>query len=176
MGWNVYHLWKITSSISILQLVSLVLIQNLTLICSVNQKMFLRNNLQVLFLRNTLFLGNNTHILRSDCSRCMFMNERQPNSQEHEDYSEWQRRQTRLLWLMQPSTQRIEKDIRASPQLFTRMTDNVICFTAFTGDGHDKLAAMDLSMIAVVLTPSWLVWILTVMPVWLYFSSFLFWF
>ena len=46
------------------------------------------------------------------------------------------------------------------------------CFTSMTGDRHDKLAAMDLSMIAVALTPSFLVWILTVRPVWLYFSSF----
>ena len=45
---------------------------------------------------------------------------------------------------------------------------------AKTGDGHDEIAAMDLSMFAVSLTPSWFVWILTVMPVWLYFSSFLF--
>ena len=43
-----------------------------------------------------------------------------------------------------------------------------------TGDRHDELSALDLSMIAVVLTPSWWVWILTVMPVWLYFSSLLF--
>ena len=43
-----------------------------------------------------------------------------------------------------------------------------------TGDRHDELAALDLSMIAVALTPSWLVCILTIMPVWLYFSSFLF--
>ena len=48
------------------------------------------------------------------------------------------------------------------------------CFTAMTEDHHDELAAMDLSVIAVALTPAWLVWILTVMPVWLYFSSFLF--
>ena len=35
------------------------------------------------------------------------------------------------------------------------------CFndTAMTGDCHDELAAMDLSMISVALTPSWLVWI-----------------
>ena len=32
----------------------------------------------------------------------------------------------------------------------------------------------DFSMIIFALTPLWLVWILTVMPVWLYFSSFLF--
>ena len=47
-------------------------------------------------------------------------------------------------------------------------------FTTITGDRHDGLAAMDLSMIAVALAPSWLVWNLTVVPVWLYFSSFLF--
>ena len=40
--------------------------------------------------------------------------------------------------------------------------------------GRSELSALDLSMIAVVLKPSWWVWILTVMPVWLYFSSFLF--
>ena len=38
----------------------------------------------------------------------------------------------------------------------------------------DELTAVDLGVIAVALTPAWLVWILTVMPVWLYFSSFLF--
>ena len=43
-----------------------------------------------------------------------------------------------------------------------------------TGDRHDELAALDHSMIAVALTLSWLVCILTVMPVRLYFSSFLF--
>ena len=37
-----------------------------------------------------------------------------------------------------------------------------------------QLATLDLSMIAVALTPSWLVWIITVMPLWLYFLSFLF--
>ena len=48
------------------------------------------------------------------------------------------------------------------------------CFTAMTEDRHDEQTAMDLSVIAVALTPAWLVWILTVMPVWSYFSSFLF--
>ena len=33
-----------------------------------------------------------------------------------------------------------------------------------TEDNHDELAAIDLSTIEVALTPSWLVWILTVMP------------
>ena len=36
-----------------------------------------------------------------------------------------------------------------------------------------QLAAIDLIMIAVALTPSWFTWILTVMPVWLCFSWFL---
>ena len=45
-----------------------------------------------------------------------------------------------------------------------------------TGDYDDnhELPAMNLGMIAVALTPSWLGWIWTVMPAWLYFSSFLF--
>ena len=50
------------------------------------------------------------------------------------------------------------------------------CFIAMTGDRHDEPAATDPSMIAVALTPTWLEWILTVMPVWLYSSSFLFFF
>ena len=43
-----------------------------------------------------------------------------------------------------------------------------------TGERHDELAAINLNMIVVALTPSWFIWILTIMPVWLYFSSFLF--
>ena len=85
------------------------------------------------------------------------MNERQPNSLEHEKCSslEWQHRKTRLLWLMWPSSQCLGKSIRASPLLFTRTAADVIseaCFTAMTGDRHDDLAAMDLSRIAVALT------------------------
>ena len=98
-------------------------------------------------------------------------------TREYEDRSGWQRHKTRLQWLMWPSTQRIGKDVRASSYFFTRRAADEVsvpCFTAMTEDGHDKRAAMDLTMIAVALTPSWLVWILTVMPVWLYFSSFLF--
>ena len=49
-----------------------------------------------------------------------FMKERQPNSPEHKDRSGWQRRDTRLHWLMWPSTQLIGKDIRASSYFFTR--------------------------------------------------------
>ena len=48
-----------------------------------------------------------------------FMNERKPNSPEHEDCSGWQHRKTRLQWLMWPSTQRIKKDIRASSNVFS---------------------------------------------------------
>ena len=105
------------------------------------------------------------------------MNERRLNSLKHEDRSRWQRRKTRQQWLMWPSTQRIGKDIRASSKLFTRWGVDVVseaCFTAMTGDRHYEPAAMDLSMISVALAPSWLVWILTVRPVWLYFSSFMF--
>ena len=57
---------------------------------------------------------------------------------------------------MWPSTQRIGKDIKAS-SLFTRRAVDVISeafFSAMTGDRDDELAAMDLSMIAVALTPS----------------------
>ena len=105
------------------------------------------------------------------------LNERQPNSPEDEDRTGWQRRKTWLQWLMWLSTQRIGKDIRASSYFFTRRAADVVseaCFTVMTGDRHDKRAAMDFSMIIFAQTPSWLVWILTVMPVWLYFSSFLF--
>ena len=44
-------------------------------------------------------------------------------------------------------------------------------FIAMTEDRHNELAAMDLSMIAVALTPSWLVWILTVMPGYIFHNS-----
>ena len=96
-----------------------------------------------------------------------FLNERQPNSPEHEDRSGWQRRKIRLQWLMWL--------IRISEQthFFTRRAVDVVseaCFTAMTGDRHDERAAMNFSMIIFALTPSWLVWILTVMPVWLYFG------
>ena len=103
-----------------------------------------------------------------------FMNKRQPNSPEHEDRSEWQRRKPRLQWLMWPSTQRIGKVIRASSYFSTRRVVDLVpeaCSTAMTEDRHDELAAIDLSMIAVALTPSWLVWILTVMPGYIFHHS-----
>ena len=56
---------------------------------------------------------------------------------------------------MWPSTQRIGKDINAS-SLFTRRAVDVISaafFSAMTGDRDDEPAEMDLSMIAVALTP-----------------------
>ena len=90
---------------------------------------------------------------------------------------ERQRGKTRLQWQMWLSTQRIGKDIRISSYFFTRRAADVVseaCFIVMTGDRHDERAAMDLSMIIFAQTPSCLEWIFTVMPVWLYFSSFLF--
>ena len=63
--------------------------------------------------------------------------------------------------------------ISEQTHFFTRRAVDVVseaCFTAMTGDRHDERAAMNFSMIIFALTPSWLVWILTVMPVWLYFG------
>ena len=80
-----------------------------------------------------------------------FKNERQPNSPEHKNRSGWQHRDTRLQWLMWPSTQRIGKDIRANSYFFTRRAADVLpeaCFTTMTEDRHDELAAMDLSVIS----------------------------
>ena len=130
---------------------------------------------QIVAHKNTQVLSHDKwkQTVQGEC----FVNERQPNSPEHKDRSGWQRRDTRLQWLMWPSTQRIGKDIGASSYFFTRRAADVLpeaCFTVRTKDRHDELTAMDLSVIAVALTPAWLVWILTVMPVWLYFSSFLF--
>ena len=91
-----------------------------------------------------------------------FLNERQPNSLEHEDRSGWQRGKTRLQWQMWLSTQRIGKDIRASSYFFTRRAADVVseaCFTVMTGDRHDERAAMDFSMIIFAQIPSWLEWI-----------------
>ena len=50
-----------------------------------------------------------------------------------------------------------DKYIRASSYFFTRSAADVVpeaCFTAITEDRHDELAAMDLSVIAVALTPA----------------------
>ena len=102
------------------------------------------------------------------------MNEQQPNSLGHEDRSEWQRRKTRLQWLMWPFTQCIGEVIRASSYFSTRrVVDSVpeACSTAMIEDRHDELAAIDLSMIAIALTPSWLVWILTVVPDYIFHHS-----
>ena len=64
------------------------------------------------------------------------------------------------------------KEYQSKPLVVHSKAADVIseaCFTAMTGDRHDDLAAMDLSRIAVALTLSLLVGILTVMPVLLYF-------
>ena len=103
----------------------------------------------------------------TNCSRPVFYDLMTAEFPGHEDRSEWQRRKTRLQWLMWPSTQRIGKVIRASSYFSTRRVVDLVpeaCSTAMTEDRHDELAAIDLSMIVVALTPSWLVWILTVMP------------
>ena len=58
---------------------------------------------------------------------------------------------------MWPSTQRIGKDMRASSYFFTRRAADLVpeaCLTAMTEDRHDELAEMDLSVIAVALTPA----------------------
>ena len=113
-----------------------------------------------------------TWLLENKLFKGCFMNEQQPNLSEHKDCSGWQRSKTRPQWLMWPSIQHIGKDIRASSLLFSRRAADVISeayLIVMTGDRHDELAALDLSM-----TPSWLVWVLTVTPVWLNFSSFLF--
>ena len=60
----------------------------------------------------------------------------------------------RLMW---PFTQRIGKVIRASSNFSTRRVVDLVpeaCSTAVTEDRHDELAAINLSMIAVALTPS----------------------
>ena len=102
------------------------------------------------------------------------MNEQQPNSLGHEDRSEWQRRKTRLRWLMRHSIQRIGKVIRISFYFSTRTVVDIVpeaCSIAMTVDRHDERVAIDLSMIAVAPTPSWLVWILTVMPGYIFHHS-----
>ena len=103
-----------------------------------------------------------------------FINERHPNSPEHEDRSGWQRRKTWLQWLMWPSTQRIGKDIRAS-SFFFHWNGGPCSFRGLLHcddrRSHDELVAMGYSMIAVALTLSWLEWILTVRPAWLLFHN-----
>ena len=106
------------------------------------------------------------------------MNERQLNLPKHEDFSGWKRPKTRLTAVTDVafhSTHR--KGYQSKLLVLLSKATYVICeayLTAMTGDRHDELAALDHSMIAVALTLSWLVCILTVMPVRLYFSSFLF--
>ena len=58
---------------------------------------------------------------------------------------------------MWPSAEGIGKDIRVNSWLFTRKVADAIsevCFVAMMGDCHYELAVMDLSIIAVTLTPS----------------------
>ena len=105
---------------------------------------------------------------RKQTAQGMWFMKRKPNSKEHKDSSRWQHRKTVTGLLIKAS----ERIIRTSSSLFTRRVADLVseaCFTAMTGDRHERLAAMDLSMIAVTLTPSWLVRIWTVVPVWQYF-------
>ena len=83
---------------------------------------------------------------------------------------------------MWPSSQRIGKVIRASSYFSNRRVVDLVpeaCSTAMTKDRHGELAVIDLSMIAIALTPSWLVRILEVMPGYIFhhpcFFLFCFW-
>ena len=105
--------------------------------------------------------------------KASFTKERQPNSLEHEDCSWWQSRKTRLQWLMWPSP--LNASERISEQALSCSLEGwSIYFLRLASLAISELATFDLSMIAVALTPSWLVWIIAVMPLWLYFLSFLF--
>ena len=70
------------------------------------------------------------------------------------------------------TTQRIGKDIRASSYCW--LEGRSMQFLRLASLAISELATLDLSLIAVALTPSWLVWIITVLPHWLYFLSLLF--
>ena len=118
-------------------------------------------------IRKLFHMTGRKQTVQGEC----FMNEQQPNSPGHEDRSEWQRRKTRLQWLMWPSTQHIGKVIRASSYLSTRRVVDLVPEACSTPDRHDGLAAIDLSMITVTLTPSWLVWILVVIPSYFFHHS-----
>ena len=48
------------------------------------------------------------------------------------------------------------------------------CLTLMTVDHRNELLVMDHSVMVVALRLPWFAWIITVMPVWLYFSSFMF--
>ena len=75
--------------------------------------------------------------VQAECIR----NEQQPNSLGHEDRSEWQRRKTRLRWLMRASTQCIGKVIRISFYFSTRRVVDLVpeaCSIAMTVDRHES--------------------------------------
>ena len=121
-------------------------------------------------IRELFHMTSRKQTVQAQCIR----NEQQPNSLGYEDRSDWQRRKTRLRWLMRPSTQRIGKVIRISFYFSTRRVVDLVpeaCSIAMTVDRHDERVAIDLSMIAVAPTPSRLVWILTVMPGYIFHPS-----
>ena len=113
----------------------------------------------------------------------VFMNEWQPNSPGCEDRSEWQCHKTRLQWLTDVAFHSTHQKGYQSKLLFFHLKGSRFSSwgltEAMTEDRHDEPAARDLSLIAVALTPSWLVWILTVMPDYIFhhscFFSVLFW-
>ena len=100
-----------------------------------------------------------------------FMNERQPNSSEHKDRSGWQPwHSVAVTDVAFHSTHR--KGYQSKLLFFHSKAAVVVpeaCFTAMTEDRHDEQTSMELSVIAVALTTAWLVWISTVIPIWLYF-------
>ena len=92
-----------------------------------------------------------------------FTNERQPNSPEHEDCSGWQRRKTRLKWQMWPSPLNASERTSEQPPRCS-LEEQSMLFLRLASLAISELAMLDLSMIAVALKPSWLVRIITVMP------------
>ena len=99
-----------------------------------------------------------------------FLNEQQLNSSEHEDRLWWQSCKTWLHSIYQKGYQ--------SKLLFFHSKGGQCSFWGllYCDDRRSPWWASrdELSMIIFAQTPSWLVWILTIMPVWLNFSSFLF--
>ena len=95
------------------------------------------------------------------------------HSPKHKDCSGLQSRKTRLQWWMWPSSPNASEGT-SEQALGCSLERQSMKFLKLASVAIPELAALDLNMIAVALTPSWLVWILTVMPLWLYFALFQF--
>ena len=78
-----------------------------------------------------------------------------------------------LQWWMGPSSPNASEGT-SEQALGCSLERQSMKFLKLASVAIPELAALDLNMIAVALTPSWLVWILTVMPLWLYFALFQF--